>query len=499
MLSRLQLASCIVIFHLFIAQPGHAEETTSCPEGMECIEIRLVPSTLTGDFYVDGLLLYEGKNNAIVPIIPNQKRLVQVQNIQEPSSEFGDLYIWEDARYTIHYKEGQPLQEIIINPRKTFVAGILDFSCDIPQVSGDEEVYCTITIDGVLQADQVEPGASATYFLEPGIHKVFVWSGGEQADRWRCCGRYRSWRVVNESDEPRPAYKGHIVLIWAGRIKTLTATLVKASNLVLKLDDPNLSGDIWIDGELVASQVNTADLWLPPTWHDIEVLDITSASEKDIVPVAEQNIGDILLKPGEIRVINIATTQLDPQYASWLAQVGQCFMAISGLFAIPWIFFKEPSRLDELSGLSGGGRQILPVILDIFNARLMKMDEKGLLERRSTNMILALAILTGHILFLSAILAWLTSLIMTRLTDWCVPDGVLFAVPFAILGTIEFQYFYRGRKTQTERFIDRLIAEARLRHLMGYVAMGLFFLGILLYFKATGKMLHSLPNWVSDV
>jgi hypothetical protein len=108
-------------------------------------------------------------------------------------------------------------------------------------------------------------------------------------------------------------------------------------------------------------------------------------------------------------------------------------------------------------------------------------------------------ILTGHIFILSAILALLVNLIAERLPYWLIPDWALFIVSFAILGMIEFPSFFRGRKTLTERIIQRLIKESRLRDLMGYIAMGLFILGTLLYFKATGKMLDPLPDWGPDI
>lgn len=211
------------------------------------------------------------------------------------------------------------------------------------------------------------------------------------------------------------------------------------------------------------------------------------------------NQGNYLLKAGESRVINISNSQLEQEHDSWLAQVGQCFMAISGLFAIPWIFTKEPSRLDKLSGMSGGGRQILPVLLDIFDSRHIQTNEKNLLERRSTNFLLSLVILIGHIFILSAIIGFPVSLIITRLTDWLIPEWAFFLVPFVIFSAIELPSFCRGRKTQTELYIQRLATESRLRNLMGYMAMALFFLGLLIYFEATGEMLDTLPEWAPDL
>lgn len=272
--------------------------------------------------------------------------------------------------------------------------------------------------------------------------------------------------------------------MWAGRTRTLAPSFVKAGNLVIELDEPDLVGDVWIDGELVASQVNAANLWLPPTRHEVEVLDITGLSEGDAVLVVERPIGDILLKPGETRVIDVAVARREPQHAAWLSQVGQCFMAISFAFAIPWMFSK---------------RRILESILDAFNDRHTEPEGSGWLESRVANTVFSLVILAGHLLLLSAVLAWLAYLIIIRLTDWPVPEWAPFAVAFAVLGAAEFPRFARGHETRLERFIQRLIAEKRLRNLMGYVAFGLFFAGLLLYFKATGQWLDTLPDWGPDV
>jgi hypothetical protein len=205
------------------------------------------------------------------------------------------------------------------------------------------------------------------------------------------------------------------------------------------------------------------------------------------------------LKPFESRFINTLDNHLEPEHDHWLVQVGQCFITISGLFAIPWIFTKEPSRLDELSGMSGGGRQILRGLLDIFNSRHMQTDEKDILECRSTNNLFSFVILIGHMAILSAILGWPASLIIMRLTDWSIPEWALFMIPFIIIAAIEFPLFYGGQKTQTELFIQRLATDSRLRNLMGYMAMVLFFLGLLIYYGATGVMLEPLPDWAPDL
>jgi hypothetical protein len=256
-LTRYMLFALLVISLFAVGTALAQDEAPPCPEGMGCPAVNLYPDTLTADFYLGDTLLAEGQNPGLLAVEPGLSHTIDVRNIQDSAEGFGDLFVWADTQTTVFVTEGQ-VRPVTVYPRREYIRGELNFTCDVRQTVAGDDVACLVIIDGVDQPEAVLPGESATYILDPGVHNVLTTLTGEQADLW-----------APEVLEATPA-------VWVGGASPLRATFNKAAHLVIDLEQPGALADFYVDEELIATQVEAADVWLEPNrLHRVEARSIT--------------------------------------------------------------------------------------------------------------------------------------------------------------------------------------------------------------------------------
>lgn len=234
-----------------------------------CIVIRLDPGTVSGHFsftYSDGTSYeLEGiTDNVWIARPPNTSVQFSITNIQDTAEGFGTLYKYEDASGTVSIPAEWQTQEYTIRTRKTYIRGTLNFTCDIRAATASDNIACRVGIDG-NQQDDLLPGQQASYILDPTTHIVRIDLVGNQASLWN------------------PASLEQTIAITAGRTTNLAPKFDKRAHLIIALGQPGVLGDIYVDSQLVATQVPTVDQWITPNQnHKIEAKNITDPAANGV-------------------------------------------------------------------------------------------------------------------------------------------------------------------------------------------------------------------------
>ncbi len=263
----------------------------ACPADKGCVEVSLSGETLSGDFYLGESLLAAGQHSALLQIEPRTSQRIDVRNIQDSAEGFGSLFVWADASTTAWVAEGQT-RRATVYPRKTYVRGTLNFTCDVRGAVETDDVACLVTVDEVPQPEPVLPGQRASYVLDPGAHTLGVALVGEQAPLWS------------------PASAEHTATVWAGGTVSLRSRFDKMGHLTVTLDQPDLLGDFYLDDELVASQVASYEGWAAPyRTHRIAVRNIVDPAAGDIYRWRDA-AASVYLSPGQMRDVTVRPRQV---------------------------------------------------------------------------------------------------------------------------------------------------------------------------------------------
>lgn len=229
-----------------------------CPplvEGAGCASIGLYPENLTGDYYVDDVLVASAnRGNILVPAQTSAR--VDIRSIHDDGAGFGDTYSYRDTSLTV-WVASDRTRSYAVYPSKLWHKGFLKITCGIRHAAADELAACRPIIDGAPRSE-IAPGDYAIFNLTPGAHPVRVERVGEHADRWLPDARERT------------AY------ITAGYNAYFTASFLKKGLLTIALNQPGVVGDLYVDGSQVATQSATTQLWVNPyRSHLIEVHNIS--------------------------------------------------------------------------------------------------------------------------------------------------------------------------------------------------------------------------------
>jgi hypothetical protein len=209
-----------------------------------CVDVRIYPEDLVADFYVDDQLVAQGVNPARIPVTPSTSVRVEVRNARDGSEDFGDVYVYSQPSTFVWVPAGQ-VYRYTLYPAKVFTKGYLEFTCDIRSAKEGERVACRPFIDGHSQKE-IAPGEKFTYKLETGSHAVRVETTGKQAQLWS------------------PAANEHTVNIWGGGTAYLRSRFDKNGLLTITLNQEGVTGDLYVDGERVAKNKPTAQVWVEP-------------------------------------------------------------------------------------------------------------------------------------------------------------------------------------------------------------------------------------------
>jgi len=228
-----------------------------CDPAVACFDARLKPDGLLGDFYIDGVLVASGVNSARLTGTPNAPHSIEARNIQEPGGVgFGDVYNYPDASVVQQTKPGW-IWRVTFFSQPRALKGALKYICAPNNAVTTDSLACRPTIDGGPQPD-VAPGASATYFLATGAHAVHTDLVGDSAPNWSVTAR------------------DDTVVVAPPGITYLTAAFPRKGQFQISVSPATLLADIYVDGALVAAQVNSANVFISSdSLHAVEARNVS--------------------------------------------------------------------------------------------------------------------------------------------------------------------------------------------------------------------------------
>ncbi len=241
--------------------PGSAlgQQAEPCDTGHACFDVTLISQGLTGDFYLDGVLVSANASKARLVGAPEVPHLIEVKHIQDPVTPgFGDLFNYPDQSATQQAHAGW-IWRVSFYPVKAYLKGTLKYICDPRGRRATDGVACRPTVDNVLMPD-VPAGGSAAYYLSPGGHTVHTDLVGDQAV---------NWSQTSRDDTPTVA---------AAQTAWLQAFFELKGLLKLSLYPAGLVADFYVDGVQVAAQVAALDVFAAPrVAHSVEARNVNDA------------------------------------------------------------------------------------------------------------------------------------------------------------------------------------------------------------------------------
>lgn len=250
---------------------------------MGCASISISPAALTGDFFSGETLLAQGANPGQVLLPPGSQR-VDVKNIQSTDEGFGTLFVYADSVANVYTTAGQ-IRSTTVYPRKTYIRGTLNLTCDIRNSIETDSLGCQVTIDEVPQEEVLAPGAKANYILDPGAHALSVAVVGDSAILWS------------------PATRDVTATIYLGQTNYQRPRFDKNAHLTLTNSVPGVLVDYYVDGELVATQVESADLWVAPNKsHRLEANNFFDPAANGVYTYRDA-VSSAYLYPGSERTV----------------------------------------------------------------------------------------------------------------------------------------------------------------------------------------------------
>jgi hypothetical protein len=280
------------LISLLIVGTALAQEGACVPDDTHgCAQIVLSPADVTGDFFTQNqeeyTLLAQQQNvfeiGYEVPT-PSTPMRFDILNIRDSSPEYGSLYVYDDSSANVWFTAGRTTT-VTVTPRKQYIRGTLSLTCDIRNAAPEDSIACQVTIDEVPQEATLAPAQQGTYILDPGSHAVRVDVVGDLASLWT------------------PATQEQTATITAGRTSTLRPRFDKMGHLTMALSQPGVVADFYVDDELAASQVETADLWVTPyRSHRVEARSTADPAANGVYRWRDA-VSWVYLSPGQARTV----------------------------------------------------------------------------------------------------------------------------------------------------------------------------------------------------
>ena len=234
-----------------------AQAGTACDPALACFDVTVYPASAVADLYIDGTLAAPGVNSARLTGAPSTPHTIEARNLQDPgAADYGSLFIYPDVSVSTQTAAGY-FTRVNIFPRRQYIRGTLSYSCQPVGFQAGQSVACRPTIDGVTQAD-VPAGATTHFVLDPGPHALHTDLVGDQAQNWSTTARDDTPSVV------------------AGGYSWQTASFLLKGQFQINVYPAGLVGDIYLDGNLLASQSSSAHVFTTPSVaHTVEVRNVT--------------------------------------------------------------------------------------------------------------------------------------------------------------------------------------------------------------------------------
>ena len=223
------------------------------------LALALSVPNVVGDFYVGEQLIAAQVFTTTVFVAPGNHK-VEVRNVVDPAAN--GVYRYPDAVMTAAAVANQS-RSATLRLAKEYLLGFGQLTCRINGLEAGHDVRCQVFIDG-NDMGLIEAGQMQTYNLPPGTRAVNVGVVGGHADLWA------------------PTVQELAFAITAGRNSLSTATFNRRGILRVALSDPNVVADIFLNGNPVAGQVNTAEIVLDPNVrHTIEARTLRNINAPD--------------------------------------------------------------------------------------------------------------------------------------------------------------------------------------------------------------------------
>ena len=233
-----------------------------------CVDVSLLPASLSGDVYLDGALIAAQVKTVRLSVTPGQPHLIEVKNVADTTPGFGDLFRYGDASQANVTVSAGRVRAVTLRPRIEYLKGFLNLTCDIRGRDAAQAVACQPSVDGA-PLSPVEPGQTARFALANGPHTVRVDLAGGDAGLWG------------------PAFLENPVTIAGNQNAYLRATFNRKGRLTVNFNVPGVAGDVYVDGALVASQVTTTTLYVDPGNHTVEGKNLTDPAANGVYRYAD--------------------------------------------------------------------------------------------------------------------------------------------------------------------------------------------------------------------
>jgi hypothetical protein len=255
------------------------------------VNVTLSPAALSGDFYVNDVLAASGLNNAQLTVPSGVEVRVEARNVRDASPDFGTLYTYENASVVVTLAAGQTRTQTLY-PRKVYIKGVVELTCDLRDVRTGEQALCRPTLDGVPQPDMA-PTQKARLLLTPGAHTIKMDVVGTNASLWY------------------PASNTHNVSVSVGSTYYVRSTFSRKGLLTVNFNQRGVFGDIYIDDVLVGTQVQAAQLLVAPGTHRVQARNFTDPASGGIYRWKDTVVYSVYLTPGQQRT---STLWLQKEY-----------------------------------------------------------------------------------------------------------------------------------------------------------------------------------------
>ena len=233
-----------------------AQAGTPCDPASACFDVTIFPTSAVADLYLDGNLVAKGVNSARLTGAPGTPHTVDGRNFQDPGAVgYGSLFIYPDLSATAQTSAGF-IWRVFLYPRRQYIRGTLNYICQPIGYQAGDSVACRPHIDGAVQAD-VPAGSTAQFILDPGSHAVHTDLVGDQAQNWSSTARDDTPTVI------------------VGGFSWQVASFLLKGRFQIQVYPAGLIGDIYLDGNLLAPQTASAQVFTAPgVAHTIEVRNV---------------------------------------------------------------------------------------------------------------------------------------------------------------------------------------------------------------------------------
>jgi len=258
-----------VIILLLVVPTGPARAQTPAPPCSQengpagCLDVTLTPATLLGDLYVDGVPVAGQVNTARLAVAPGVPHLIEVKNVTDATAGFGDIFVYGEAsKANVMVGEAKVLS-LALKPPLTYLKGYARFTCDVKAWTAGQDVTCQPAVEGVA-LPPVSPGASADFAIATGARTLHVDLLGAQAELWA------------------PAALDLPVTIVGGKTAPVRATFNRKGLLSLAPNVPTVTGDFYVDEQLIAAQVLSATTFVAPGNHKVEIRNVVDPAANGV-------------------------------------------------------------------------------------------------------------------------------------------------------------------------------------------------------------------------